>query len=398
VRAVGVLAVLLITAACGTNGGLQAKSGGDYRLYEAVKTAQGAPEIAVIDSQSHRTILTLPIGTPSSDWKHLYSVIGQSLVDTDPTSGTTLRAVNLGGEYQLPAATYTGMPGGLSPSGHWIVVEAFDTSSHLLVVDTLTLRVVHSVDLPGLFKFDAISDDGVRLYLIEFLNGTEYYVRMYDLLARRLDPAIVVDKADGNQAMVGRRLSGVARTDGEWLFSMYVRPHDGPFIHALGLIGPFAFCIDLPGSGYSTDGAQWSWSIAMKPDGTAVYAANTTTGVVAVVDSHSFQVARTTRVEMAGTGSRVANAALVSPDGMSLVLGGTSGVVRLDTATLQVQSRALTGWQVWSVGFSPDGTDLFALGDGGSIAEISASSGRVTSTFDPGAGQPMSLMRVGPEA
>ncbi|HEX2680666.1 MAG TPA: hypothetical protein VHQ03_05185 [Candidatus Dormibacteraeota bacterium] len=391
-RALVALVGLLLITSCGSI--TQEQSGPDYRLYEAVKSDEGTLAIAVVDSLSHRKVLTLPIGTPSSDWRHLYSVVGQSLVDTDPATGTTLRAVNLGGEYQLPAATYTGMPGGLSPSGQWIVVQAFDASSHLLVLDTVTLRIVNSVVLPGLFKFDAISDDGRRLYLIEFLNGSEYFVRMYNLMNGQLDANIVVDKADGNQAMVGQRLSGIARTDGQWLFSMYVRPHDGPFIHALGLMGPFAFCIDLPGSGYSSDAAQWNWSIAMKPDGATVYAANTTTGTVSAVDSQKFQVARTTHIDMGGSGSRIANVALVTPDGKTLLLGGSSGVVWVDTATLQAQSRALPGWHVSSMGLSPDGHELFAVNDAGAVAELQLASGQMTTTFDPAAGPPIALMRV----
>jgi len=410
-RGLGALVVLLVIAGCATPQP-QAKISGDYKLYEAATVPYESTIIAVIDSKSRQPERTLPIGTPSNDWKHLYSVISTSLVDTNPLTGTTQRTLLLPGQYQLPPATYTGLPGGLSPDGSRLVVESFEraaaglpTATHMVVIDTSTLRVRHQVDLVGYFAFDAISNDAQRLYLIQYLNGTEYYVRMYDLGAGKLDANIVVDKADGNQAMVGQRLTGVAGLEGHWLLSMYVRQHDGPFIHALGLDGAFAFCVDLPGTGYASDPAQFDWSIALSPDGKSLYAANTATGTVAQIDTQQPQVKRTTHVSLAGPSALSpiqaveakelgANAAVVSPDGKTLVVGGAGGVVWIDTATLQVRSQALTEWRIWSLGMSPDGQNLYAVNDAGSIAEISMASASVISRFDPTGGQPLALMRV----
>src|SRR5438046_10364215 len=64
---------------------------------------------------------------------------------------------------------------------------------------------------------------------------------------------------------------------------MYVRDHAGPFIHALSLEGPIAFCLDLPGSGYAEDGSAMQWSLALSPGGSTVYAANLASGEVATV-------------------------------------------------------------------------------------------------------------------
>jgi DNA-binding beta-propeller fold protein YncE len=408
-RALGTTVALLFIAGCATVQP-QAKIAGDYKLYEAANTAQRGSFIAVIDSRSGTMDRTLPVGTPSSDWKHLYSVIATSLVDTNPLTGTTQGTLLLPGSYQLPPATYTGLPGGLSPDGTWLVLESFDrsagaspTATHLLVVDTSTLEIKHQVDLIGYFAFDALSNDGQRLYLIQYLNGTEYYVRMYDVGAGRLDANIVVDKADGNQAMVGQRLSGVAVVEGHWLLSMYVRPHDGPFIHSLGLDGAFAFCVDLPGTGFASDQKQFDWSIALSPDGRSLYAANISTGTVAVIDTQQPAVKRTAHISLSGSSALPsltvhaqesgANAAVVSPDGKTLVVGGASGVVWIDTTTLQFRSQALTEWHIASVGLSPDGHNLYAVNDAGSIAEISMGSASVAARF-PAEGQPAELMRV----
>jgi DNA-binding beta-propeller fold protein YncE len=185
---------------------------------------------------------------------------------------------------------------------------------------------------------------------------------------------------------------------------MYVRDRASPFIHALNLDAPFAVCLDLPGAGYADDGAAMQWSLAMSPDGTRVYAVNLAAGTLAVVDAGSPQILRTIHFAQATSAGGLikdvhakeigGNSALVSADGRTLVVAGTSGVVWIDTETLAVRARALNDWHIWSVGLSPDGQTVYAVSDGGKIAEISMGSARVGATFDLTGGQPLALMRV----
>ncbi len=343
-------------------------------------------------------------GVPTRDWAHIYAIVGGSLVDIDPQTGATLSSMTLPGHYQLPPATISGMPGGGSPDGRWLVVEAFDqtfsgipSATHMLLIDTTASQVMHRVNLAGYFRFDAISNDGQRLYLIQFLNGKEYYVRLYDVVAGALTDNIVVDKSDGNQAMTGVRLSGVASPDGHWLYSMYVRDNDVPFIHALSLDGPFAFCLDLPGSGYAKSEAEMQWSLVMNREGSRLYAVNGATGVVAEIDiwsQYSPQVIRTAHITTGGSPRVASGGAVISPDGKTLVTAGGSGIVWVDTAQLTARFRALNDWHVSSLGLSPEGRTLYAVKDSGAIAEVGMTSGDVAATFDPAAGQPMALMRV----
>jgi len=399
-RVVGALICLgVLVAGCGGTQEILRQTHGD-KLYEAVST-HSSRVVSVIDSRSHTADRRLPMGVPTGDWKHLYSIVSNSLVDTDPQTGATASTMPLGGSYQLPVATANGVPGGLSPNGRWLVVESGDSSqTHLLVIDVTTSKVRRKIDLGGYFQFDAVSDDGDRLYLIEHLNGREYFVRLYDVTGGRLDENIVVDKSDGNQAMVGTRLSGVAAPDGHMLFSMYVREHDGPFIHALSLDGPFAFCLDLPGSGSADSAAEMGWSLAITRDGSRLYAANPATGIVAVIDPKGngapavLRTAHFAKASSANTKFSSPNSAAVSPDGRTLVVGGPSGVTWIDTASLQVRAQALTDWRVSSVGLSPNGQTLYAVGDDGHIAEVSMAQAAVTSRFDPSEGQPLALMRV----
>lgn len=398
-RILPALAAAFLVSACA--GGIQAPppASDHLRLFEAT-----ANQIAVIDTSTHVTVRHLPLGVPSADWKHLYSLSGSTLVDTDPGTGATTRTIELPGRYQLPAATATGLPGGTSPDGVWLVVESYGgqaeatpSATHFLILNMVETGVRRTVNLAGYFKFDAISNDGERLYLIQYLNGREYYVRLYDLVSGKLDANIVVDKSNGEQSMSGTRLSGIATPGGNWLFSMYVRESDGPFIHALSLDGPFAFCLDLPGSGYaSSDGAK-QWSIAMDRAGNALYAINSATGVVAEIDSsqqYNPLVKRTAHISVGRSASVGSNAAVVSADGKWLIAAGSSGVVWIDTTTLAVRTQALQDWHVWTVGMSPDGMEVYAASDDGRVAGLATSTGRVLSTFDTTEGRPIALMRV----
>jgi WD40 repeat protein len=386
-------AVLLVTAACAGGPAQAPPASGHVRLFEAT-----SGEIAVIDSVTHLVMRHLPLGVPSADWKHLYSISGTALVDTDPASGLTSATLQLPGAYQLPAATSTGLPGGTSPNGGWLVAQSYDgAATHFVVVGTAEMRIAHTANLTGHFNFDAISDDGERLYLIQYLNGREYYVRLYNVLTGTLDENIVVDKSDGEQSMTGLRLSGIATPGGNWLFSMYVRESDNPFIHVLSLDGPFAFCLDLPGGGYASSSAERHWSIAMDRTGAEFYAVNGATGVVAQVDNSQLynpHVTRTAHIAAGGPAEVGSNAAVLSPDGRWLIAAGSSGVVWIDTTTLAVRMRALAGWPAWSVGLSPDGSQVYALSDSGRIAGLDTATGRVISTFDTSVGRPMALMRV----
>jgi hypothetical protein len=417
---------LVVLAGCGRAQFGGVPSSGDYKLYEAAST-QSSQLVSVIDSRSHSVERSLPLGTPSPDWGHLYLVRStpidrpdtlpaKTLLDVDPKTGATLRVTQLPGYFQLPSATMSGVPGGLSQDGHWLVLEAFDTTSnglpsatHLVLVDTSYSRPLQRVDLTGYFQFDAVSNDGLRIYLIQYVSSTEYYVRFYDVGMKALDPTFIFDKSDGGAAMAGLRLSGVASPDGHWLYSVYNRQDKGAFIHALSMDNAIAFCIDLPGSGYATSTDGFRWSLALSRDGSHLYAANGAMGIVADVSTGGNglpSITRTVHIDSTGpTASIFAqdvqakefgayDGAVLSPDGRTLVMAGATGIVWLDTATLHAQSRQLTNWAVWGLALSPDGSMLYAVNDAGNIAEMSMTGKHLATTFSGAPGQPLALIRV----
>ncbi|MHB8686780.1 MAG: beta-propeller fold lactonase family protein [Candidatus Dormibacteraceae bacterium] len=407
---VSIVCAMVVVAACGRVPG-DPTGNGDFKLYEAVSDRS---QIAVIDSQSHSVERWLPLGTPSPDWKHLYSVAGSSLTDTDPQTGAVRFSLRLPGSYQLPPATLSGLPGGLSQDGRRLALQSFDraperqpTASHFLVVSTSLTPAPVRVDITGFFNFDAISNDGDRLYLIQYLSAISYRVRMYRVSAQQLDPQVIFDKTDPKDSMTGERLSGIPSRDGGFLYSIYVRQNDGPFIHALTLDGsPIAFCIDLPGSGYQASSSGFDWSLAMSADGSRLYAANGATGMVSEVDlGSSLSVGRSVKFDPGKTVAAVlardlsakelgAGATVVSLDGKTLVTTSSTGIAFVDARSLQAGSHALTSWTVVGLALSPDGKVLYALGDSGNVAEISMATRQVATTFGSGAGHALALMRV----
>jgi len=401
---------LALVAACGKVPA-QPLAAGDFRLYEAASTSS-SQLIAVINSSSQAAENRLPLGALSLDGKHLYTVGSSTLQDIDPHSGAIVRTLKLPGTFSLPPATLGGIPGGLSQNGQWLVLKTGgpEGSSHMLLVDTAQFKVVTRIDLDGYFEFDAIDNTGQRLYVIEYTNITQgyYRVRVYDVVAGQLGPYTVIDKGGNGtpDPMSGVRLSGVFSPDGNWLYSVYARQGSGAFVHALNLTAPYAYCLDLPDSGSPTD--AFHWSLALTADGKHLYAANGAMGTVMQIDNldgYNPSIVRTKKFSAPGATAKAlvqnveakelgANGAVLTADGATLVTTGTTGLVWLDTATLQARSSQLTTWTVWSLIGSPDGTRVYALRDNGTIAELSMSDGTVGATFNPAVGSPIGLLRV----
>jgi len=382
-------ATLVFVAGCGRVPGGPAPAS-DYKLYEAAATG-GSQQLSVIDSRAHSVDLSMPLGTPSPDWTHLYTLNGPLLVDLDPQTGATLRTLRLPGYYQLPPADSAGVPGGLSQNGQWLVLESQSVAntSRLLLVDTSYAKPPDQIDLKGDFTFDAVSNDGDRIFLIEHVSDTHYFVRRFDVRIGQLDPNVIIDKSDGDAAMAGLRLYGLASPDGSFLYSVYIRQDKSAFIHALSLsdLG-LAYCIELPGSG--------KWSLALSADGAHLYAANGAAGIVADVTTNGNAPPAIARVSHigGGRGGEHGGGAVLSPDGKTLVVAGSAGLVWVDTASLHAHDRWLGEWTVASVALSSDGTTLYTVDDAGMIAEVRMEGSHAPTTFGGAPGQPLELIRV----
>ena len=313
------------------------------------------------------------------------------------------------GDYVLPTIGLDGTPGGLSPNGRRLVLQAVPAAEELqrfasegrrrsrfAVVDTSLAEPPQMVELVGNFSFDALSDDGSSLYVIEHMTATSpgpYQVRVYDLRANVLEEQIVAAKGEALQ-MDGARLSAVASTDGTWLYSLYLNSTDGPFVHALNVDTRFAMCIFLPTTGKADREKQLFWSLALSNDGRDLYAANGALGIVAEVSSTEFRVTRTATLPApAASGDMLehvarrlvpaarakgmpAGDAALSPDGKILFMPGVMGVVAVDTVDFAVRGRYLDDRPVQHVAVSPDGERLYVASPAWSmLVQLDAATG-----------------------
>jgi hypothetical protein len=383
------IALLILTmsilAACGRAGSTHPAAGG-YRIFVEGGFSNGAETVRVLDSGTGTVERELPLGTPAPDWSRYYTVTqlsgGARLMALDPASGQTLAQVTVPAGYTLPDIGFHGPTAGISPNGQWLAL----TSQSRATGGTITTNVLvgssslsdsfKPIHVNGDFVFDALSNDGNSLYLIQKMTDPNHYrVRLYDVSAGFLQPQPVADKREPNEPMNGIRGDSAADPTGKYVYTVYVR-QAGPFIHALPLGEPVAWCVDLPAKAPNDMEKQFHWALAVSRDGGSVYAANASLGIVAVMatggsfgppkivqtapvalsHSDSFLAGLVTNAE--AKGPRIGGAAL-SADGRTLYTFADTGVVAIDTATLKVRARYLDPRMPDSMRMSSDGKWLY---------------------------------------
>jgi len=398
----GAAVTTILLTSCGTAGGASpaAVDGAGYRLYAVDMQVQSAP-ISVLDAASGRLERTLPLGTPSPDWSHLYALAHDkqrtSLRLVESHTGKVVSQISFDGWFDLPPSNAIGQSGGLSPNGQWLVLQSSaqrNQTSFMLVPTSFTQRP-RRISIEGDFAFDAISNDGTRLYLVESLAASQpghYRVRLYDVETGELNPHIVIDKREiESGSMTGTRIAGLFGADGRWQYSLYINEHKGAFIHALSLDGPFAWCIDLPSGG--TQYEQMMWSLALSPDGGALYAVNPALGKVARIniaaDGPSNELSQTSSFTPVGQALRTPGlftdavakgvqigSATVTHDGKMLIATVDTGTVAIELAGLKLAKTLFSDEGVESVVVSDDGAALFESSwNGPTLREVNPSSG-----------------------
>jgi hypothetical protein len=391
------IALLILTmsvlAACGRASSTPAAGG--YRIFLESGFSNNAETVKVLDSGTGTVERELPLGTPAPEWSRYYTVTqlagGARLMALDPASGATLAQVTVPAGFALPSLGLQGPTAGLSPNGEWLTLTDNGRATTGTLVTTFLVGAsslsgsFKSVHLDGAFSFDALSNDGNSLYLIERMGDPNHYqVRLYDVAAGSLNPQVVIDKREPNEPMNGIRGDGVADPTGKNVYTVYIR-EAGPFIHALPLSGqPFAWCIDLPSKAPNDMEKQFHWAVAVSPDGGSVYAANASLGTVAVMTTgqpprivHTASIAYNSpppQGEGQGGGVITADAkgpriggATLSADGRTLYALAAHGVVAIDTTTLNVRARYLESYQPETMRLSSDGKLLYVAESGDSM-------------------------------
>jgi hypothetical protein len=154
-----------------------------------------------------------------------------------------------------------GSTGGLSADGRTLVLgEASPTlgpngsraRSSFLVYDTKRSSERARFTLRGDFAYDALSPDGLTLYLIQHVSSSDlsrYVVRAYDLATARLLPRRIADRTQRGWVMTGYAVTRATSGDGRWVYTLYRNDGGYPFVHALDTVNRKAHCIGVPWTG-----------------------------------------------------------------------------------------------------------------------------------------------------
>jgi hypothetical protein len=363
----------------------------DFRVYV---NANGTVER--LDSAAS-AVKKLPGDLLSTDGRRLYATYGPLLRSFDSGTGALLAELSL--------STHDGRVGGQSPSGSYLaVISQSSLVSRFDVVAGSLAGPVRTAVLDGSYSFDALTDDGRWLYLIESAGGLDYRVRRYDLVGGTLDPNVLVEKgASATAVMNGERYASVAAPGSQTVYSLYYG-RNGAFIHALSLGTAPIECIDLPGPQALDPARQQEWTLAM--GGGALYAVNAAIGVVSRVNPDTVQVrsgtfsppespAAWSPFVEAKAKESFGGSAVVSADGSTLYATGLNGYVAIDTRTLKVRGSYLAGSRLGTLAMTPDGKALLAVRDGNRLVEINPADGTIERVLLSSYG-PLDLLRVDP--
>ncbi|MEN3283728.1 MAG: hypothetical protein V7607_4868 [Solirubrobacteraceae bacterium] len=237
------------------------------------------------------------VSAPGGDVNYVTVASGRStLVERVRRDGGVVeRFRTLPGVYGVPGVGYDGSATGLSADGSTLVLAGRNGAAptRLIVLDARSLRPRANVVLPGYSTVDAISPDGRWLYLIRYRSVTDvnhYQVRAYDLVRHRLLRAPVVDPREPDEKMQGTAVTRTMSPDGRWAYTLYIRPGDAPFIHALDTARRTAACIDLDGISDEDVGS------AHLTLGGGTLRVDSAAGPLALVDTRTFAVRRPSAV------------------------------------------------------------------------------------------------------
>ncbi|HEX8120239.1 MAG TPA: hypothetical protein VF549_03145 [Solirubrobacteraceae bacterium] len=182
---------------------------------------------------------------------------GSTLVERIETDGGRVQStLRLKERLTVPGVALDGTADGRSYDGRTVVLIRPRDGHHgfplrrtrLVVLGVKPLRVRRRITLRGDFSFDALSPDGSRMFVVNYVDPQDprkYVVRSYDLERGRFDRGAIVDAREPDEDMRGYPVTRVTTQDGRWAYTLY----DGggePFVHALDTRDRKAFCIDLP--------------------------------------------------------------------------------------------------------------------------------------------------------
>jgi hypothetical protein len=243
-------------------------------------------------------------------------------------------------------------------------------TSAFLVLDTRN-GATHALSLRGMFSAEAVSRDGRRLFLIQYVHAG-YRVRVYEVNRGALRPGELKARNE-SEPMRGYPAYAIGARDGRWLLTLYVKPHQHEaFVHALDLRRAVAYCLDLPGHGSSAEIGVWSLTLGL--DGETLYAANGSLGLATRIDLGTLESARPVRFSAPLGADQYVNSAL-SPRGDLVYFGGLHGLWAYDLRANRVRGPYRPD-RIGTFAFTRDGRRLTVITPGGRALWLDAATGR----------------------
>lgn len=375
-------AVVLATSACGASTHDSSRSGTIRPETLLLDTAEGS---LALRAPSGAVVLQSAGGVPSPDGSLVISTSpfggATRLVASDAGTGEPLETSRVRGDLEVRAVSERGdsvalmapLPSGWDP---WTPRPRSRTT--IVVADPSGTLEPATYRLDGNFEPEAFSTDGGRLFMIQYLPPeapSVYRVTVLDLARGSVDPVFGPYKGPAER-MPGTRLEQVRAPDGSQLYTLYTSerpgyaPHGAPvprnavvsFVHVLSLTDGWAHCVGLPKPFWHQPAS--AEALAASPDGTRLYVVDVGIGLVTALDTSSLEI-----LDTAPIGTRIPDAgrttATVSGDGSTLFVGAGPSLLAIDTSTFEVSRRLTVPGDVFGLGLSGNGTELYvALGRG----------------------------------
>ena len=167
--------------------------------------------------------------------------------------GRIVGRTTVAGTFGVARVAFDGTTEGVSFDGTTLVLadaRRGAATSRFAVLDTAPLRLRKTIELKGVWAYDALSPDGRVLYAIRHdlraAGGPRYTVRAVSLATGRQLGGVIVDKTNPTAVMTGSPWSRQLGLDGSWAYTLYAKAESTGFVHALDTLQQRAVCIELP--------------------------------------------------------------------------------------------------------------------------------------------------------
>lgn len=346
-------------ATCGTT---SVEASGSGLLFVRPSGQRGPLQAFDVATGKHR--FSLPPGVVSANGRRYFAAVQRmrAVRGYDAGTGRVLFTV------QRRLGSFVA---GASANGRKVaLVRGGGRYTRFAMFDVWHRSVYRSFRLRGWYDVDAVSNDGRRVFLIQYLNTGGYLIRLFDLDRRVLTARRLTEKGE---PMDGTAWNAVAAPDGHRLLTLYLRGDGHPEVHTLDLVRGTAVCIDLP---TGDPALVQQYTLALSRDGETLYAANPALGVVATLDLRRQRVARVDHFPARTETSPLAPNAAVSHDGRTIYFSAGRSLFAYDAAYHVVRGGYDAGAPIGGIAFSRDDQRLVVVRRDGKVVRLNAATGK----------------------